>query len=177
MKRYTEKKAAAMCEKVLKNARRNNAILKNGWYDNNKNFIVTDGYRAYKLKHFPNVDIITQQLTSRQTTDKKQLEKMEKAGEHIEKMLSDELSNIVYTLCAETLTNADIDKNTTTTARQTYCKLSSTFPSAYNPHYLKEIITLFPDASYYSDKTSRFSPLYAISENGIACLMPIRIFN
>lgn len=177
MKRYTDKKAAAMCEKVLKNARRNNVILKNGWFDENKNFIVTDGFRAYKLKHFPNVDIITQQLTSRSITDKKQLEKMKKARAYIEKIFSDELMKPSYTLCADTLTSADIDKNTTTTARQTYCKLSNAIHSVYSPHYLKEIITLFPNARYYSDKTSRFSPLYAISENGIACLLPIRLFD
>lgn len=48
--------------------------------------------------------------------------------------------------------------------------------SAYNPKYIKLVRRLFRDAGWYVNPTKgNLSPLYAIGDEGMAMVMPIRV--
>lgn len=47
----------------------------------------------------------------------------------------------------------------------------------YNPKYLIDMVTLFPDGKYYIDRNKgKLSPLVVVHKNGSGFLLPIRVY-
>ncbi len=184
MPRYTDKKAASVCRKIFANSAtvtrydaEGHRIHKpiNGWYTE-EHYIMTDGYRAIGLKSVPS-DGVPCMLSAKLLTDaeKARLNQM-RAG--VEKLLNAIFTEIPSE-CFGPLTEDVVNDHTTRTKTQTYFRLTNqTFSPAYNPRYVKDFITLYPDAGYFIDTSKgALSPLWAVSAHGVGVLLPVRVMD
>lgn len=181
MKRYTEKKAAAVCRRIFANsatATRYNASGKriqkpiNGWYTED-GYIMTDGFRAIRLNECPREGVPC--LLSAHLLTPEEREKENKMRATVQNIIN-EVFTLVSSECTGPLEDFRVKAGTVQTEKQIYYRISGENSPAYNPRYLIDMIQAFPDALYFIDKRKgQLSPLWAISEHGAGVVLPVRV--
>lgn len=173
MKRYTDKKAAMYCNRVLSASRavKEYTGIKNAWEDKQGRTYVCDGYRAYRLNSSP--DGLSVLLGIFPSAEKVKKAAHVRAG--IEGMF-DALDgwNLVP------MPAPDAEQVKAAARHSVYddgikFDLGADFPTV-NAKYLRDVIEMFPGAVWYcTDGDKRMtSPIYAVSPDGAAIVLPIR---
>lgn len=174
MKRYTDKKAAMYCNKVTsaqRSLQHPHPGLINPWEDDNARTYVCDGYRAYRLSNRP--DGLTEVWTIH--TSPARMNDAQRVHASIEHMF-DALDgwNLVP------MPAPDAEKVKAAARHSVYddgikYDLGADYP-IINAKYLRDIIEMLPGAVWYcTDGDKRMtSPIYAVSPDGAAIVLPIR---
>lgn len=163
----TKSRSAAVCNRLLSSARKGGREnVKNAWMDSKGRCVMTDGFRAYRLNEKPTG--LSEILTAKPAT--------------IQHFNLDPIFQPLDEGRADEMPTPDMD------ALRSFLKdhrkedgpalfdLGSGLP-VVNAVYLLDIMRLLPDAKWYLDprQSSRLiSTIYALSESGSACLMPVR---
>lgn len=163
-KKFTEKTAAAACNRLLKSIRKNQPKREKfhtAWIDAAGRQCVCDGYRAYRLNA---------RLDAVETTP----------GQ-----IPMDLDKIFAPLDAgkvEEIPAPDADAVRLETIHGKNAGKYGTFDfgpglPAFNAEYLQEILRLFPGAKWYfeaDEKRRMCSPAFIVHEAGTACVCPVR---
>lgn len=168
MARYTDKKAARYCNKVLNDVENNRPALRNPWSDSFNRWFVCDGYRAYRLEHEP--DGLPVYLGLHVNTPAEQA-KVTEVHFKIEAM---------FDACyVDNVVEIPVDINDVITAARSKdditIDLGEDFP-VVNARYLRDAMEMLPGGKVYCQDNARrmFSPVYVKSPDGIALILPIR---
>lgn len=173
MARYTDKKAARYCNEVLKCARewmKDKPDLHTAWEDNFGRTFVCDGFRAYRLEKRPNgLEEIWTVHVHKET--KAERERRERVHNGIEAMFD---GNILENMAPVPVEYADV-MTAYKTSEDWTMDLGEDFP-VVNVKYLRQAMEMLPGAKVYCQDNARrmVSPVYVISENGVALILPIR---
>lgn len=164
MKRYTDKKAAKYFNKVLENVTSDHRVLANAWSDNFGRWFACDGYRAYRVNHEPDGLIVTWGI---KVIPKAKVESVYNA---VEAMF--DASNF------EQIEEINVNLDTVIEAYRNgdgTIDLGNDYP-VVNAKYLREAMEMLPNGKVYcTDNAKRMiSPVYVISADGIALILPIR---
>ena len=177
MKKYTEKKAAEIVNKITRKARKNvmanlQKILGNVVYSENyPGYIACDGVRCVRLNALPGG--IETQYTVRILTEGERRERqamkdilMQKISEYFTKAQNNNLLQVdLYDeATSKTLQAGKRKKFYVTEDGQ-----------AYNVAYLADMLKVFPNASWFVHGGNRLSPLYIVDDHGEALLMPVML--
>lgn len=165
MKRYTNKKAAKYCNKVLAQVTEDHKVLRNAWSDNFDRWYVCDGYRAYRLNTQPDGLMVTWSIRILPRA------KVEAIHNAVEAMFdADKLSQV-----EEVPIEYETVMNVYRSSEDMTIDLGEDYP-VVNIKYLREAMEMLPDGKVYcTDNTKRMiSPVYVISDDGIALILPIR---
>lgn len=181
MKRYTAKKAGRICEKVLSAARsvggEKTLPLHNAWTDAAGRTYVCDGYRAYRLNAAPEGMTVTWSVHIWSDAIKARVNQVREGVQRMFK-LPDTGDADGYTLSEMPAP----DYNTVAAAaRFPYYNpnvrydCGDDFP-VVNAKYLRDALDLLPGAKWYcvNGPQRMVSPVYAVSDNGTAVILPIR---
>ena len=175
MERYTNKKAGKLCNKVLNAARgikNPHPGMVNAWQDDKGRTYVCDGFRAYRLDNMP--EGLTEQWTSHISAAR--VNDAQRAHAAIERMF-DTIDNGYYVV---PMPAPDTDSVISASRCSIYddgikYDMGEDYPTI-NAKYLRDIVELLPGAEWYcTDSDKRMtSPVYAVSVDGIAIVLPIR---
>lgn len=163
--KYTEKKAAVACNRLLKEARKGKReALYNPWIDKQGRTCLVDGYRAYRLNERPagilddipgcdpiqhvNLDVVFALLDSGK----------------VEEMPAPDY-NAVKSFLAEHKESVKPGYD-----------LGTVYPMM-NPVYIRDALELFPDGKWFVDVDPygrMIHPVFVVSEYGTACVLPVR---
>ena len=175
MKRYTEKKAAAVFESVLSLVRKERGrrdVFSNAWKDGDGAGIVCDGYRLVKISAGIPAGVSCIIHSVPPTTSEELQRKAMRA--RIVDITLDAARRENYT-SAEAITADYIKEHArplSPCGRSAYVKYPGT-ETCYNARYLLQLVNLFPDACCFICKDKgRRSPLVIRSAHGAAYLMP-----
>ena len=157
MARYTDKKAARYCNKVLNDVENNRPALRNPWSDSFNRWFVCDGYRAYRLEHEP--DGLPVYLGLHVNTPAEQA-KVTEVHFKIEAM---------FDACyVDNVVEIPVDINDVITAARSKdditIDLGEDFP-VVNARYLRDAMEMLPGGKVYCQNNARrmFSPVYVKS--------------
>lgn len=173
MKTYTEKTAAAVCNRLLQAARKNNdhPAFHNAWTDSKGRCVLTDTFRAYRLNKAPaGLSEILQTGMDKQE-NRIALDKVFvplDAGMLVEMPAPD--VNAVKSFIAE-CKKSDSDHFD--------YELGPEYP-VVNAKYLLDVLRLFPSAKWFVNPDIHYRmirPVFAVCAEGSACVVPIRVFN
>ena len=174
MKRYTDKKAATYCNRVLNSARhlhddRQRAPLENSWEDRTGRTYVCDGYRAYRLNACPDGISV---LMTYHNPDPEKIRRSIEVHHYIERLFAtiDDGAQI-FQIDAPDPAAVEASKKSLVH----WFDLGDGLP-ALNSHYLSDVMEMLPGCKWYCASGPRctISPVYAISENGAAIILPLR---
>lgn len=167
MKRYTDKKAAIYCNKVLSRVPGDRPELLNAWSDNFNRWFVCDGFRAYRLESEP--DGLRVVLGVHYSPSNRV--RYEKVQSSVEGMFDARFTDYVSEI------PVDFDAVIAAAKRRDDCTidLGEDFP-VVNAKYLREAMEMLPGGKVYCQNNSRrmVSPIYVKSPDGIALILPIR---
>ena len=168
MKTYTDKKAAMYCNRVLSAARGiYHKEIWNAWLDADGRTNVCDGFRAYRLLRRPDG------LSTVLTVAPRFCKPIDLTPVFQPLDLGD-----VVSMPAPVETDVDAVRRYKSTDSRVLFDLGVEFP-AVNGRYLWEIMQLLPGAKWFCLRDPRrrmLSPVYAVSDAGSACLLPIRTY-
>lgn len=163
-KKFTEKTAAAACNRLLKSIRKNQPKREKfhtAWIDAAGRQCVCDGYRAYRLNA---------RLDAVETTPGQIPMDLDKIFAPLDAGKVEEIpAPDADAVRLETIHGKNAGKYGT-------FDFGSGLP-AFNAEYLQEILRLFPGAKWYleQDENRRLcSPAFIVHEAGSACICPVR---
>lgn len=170
MMKYTAKTAAAVCNRLLKAARKTpRELFHDAWTDKTGRCCLSDGFRAYRLSSCPdglNADRPAPLVCGNPfDLDKSAFSSLD-TGDVVEMPAPD--VNAVKTFIA-----AEKQKPG---ANMVY-DLGAEFPSV-NALYLLDMLRLFPCAKWYVDPdpyARMIRPVFAVCDEGSAALFPVRV--
>ncbi len=170
MNKYTEKTAAAVCNRLLKAARKMpRELFHNAWTDKAGRCCLSDGFRAYRLSNCPD-GLNAQRPAPIVGGNPFDLDKIAftslDVGDVVEMPAPD--MNAV-----KTFITAEKQKPI---ANMVY-DLGNEYP-AVNALYLLDMIRLFPCAKWYIDRDAyarMVHPVFAVCAEGSAALLPVRV--
>ena len=163
-RKFTEKTAAAACNRLLKSIRKNQPKREKfhtAWIDAAGRQCVCDGYRAYRLNA---------RLDAVETTPDQIPMDLDKIFAPLDAGKVEEIpAPDADAVRLETIHGKNAGKYGT-------FDFGSGLP-AFNAEYLQEILRLFPGAKWYleQDENRRLcSPAFIVHEAGSACICPVR---
>lgn len=177
MRRYTEKTAAAVCNRLLQAARKNKnyPLLHAAWTDSKGRCLLTDSYRAYRLNKTPSG-------LSGALNEKNEPEKLI----DLDRIFAPLDSGLLVEMPAPDPNDVKAfiervkEQNDSCIAFDNFdYDLGPDYP-VVNAKYLLDILRLFPSAKWfvYPDIHARMiRPIYAVCDEGSACVVPLRVFN
>ncbi len=163
MKKYSEKTAAAVFNRILSSARKMGVrtCLFNPWTDAQGRYCACDGFRAYRLHAAPaGVSLVDDPAP--------------KMGVDLENLMPAEVEKMVE-MPAPDAGAVKAFQKATGKSGEPY-DLGDGFPMV-NANYLLDMIRLFPAARWYVDADPylrMIRPIYAVCEQGDAALCPVR---
>lgn len=165
MKRYTNKKAAKYFNRVLADVTIDHKVLANAWSDNFDRWYACDGYRAYRVNQEPDGLMVTWGI---KISPKSQIESVHAAVEAMfDASILEQVEEIPIDYDAVIKAYRDSEDCT--------IDLGDDFP-VVNAKYLRDAVEMLPGGKIYcTDNEKRMvSPVYVISNDGIALILPIR---
>lgn len=165
MKRYTNKKAGKFFNKVLSGVTADYAVLHNSWSDNFGRWFACDGYRAYRVNTMPDGLLETWSV---HILPKAKVEAVHSA---VEAMFDGDKLEQIEEISIDFETVMDAYRN----SEDWTIDLGEDYP-VVNVKYLREAMEMLPGGKVYcTDNMKRMiSPVYVISDDGIALILPIR---
>lgn len=181
MKHYTDKKASALAEKLLKSARKRenkklSRAIENAYIHEGKCYI-TDGFRGYRLNACPSG--ITE-VWRAETPTPEEIKNIDRVHECLVGMFAPLDNNTLAEMPAPDANAVKsfikaINEGERVNGQNAF-ELGDGCPFV-NPWYLLDIIELLPGAKWYYNPDRMLDPIFAESPDGAAVLLPIRIFN
>lgn len=170
MTRYTDKKAARYCNKVLTGVEPERArALENAWSDTFGRWFVCDAYRAYRLESEP--DGLRVVLHERMLNAAQRAE-VERVHIAVESMFDAERigATVEIPVDYDAVVAASRDREADYTI-----DLGEDFP-VVNARYLRDAMELLPGGRVCCQDNARrmISPVYVMSPDGIALILPVR---
>lgn len=164
MIKYTAKTAAAVCNRLLKAARKTpRELFHDAWTDKTGRCCLSDGFRAYRLSSCP--EGLSADRPAPLDLDKVAFASLD-AG-NVAEMPAPDVNAVKTFITAEKQKSG---------ANMVY-DLGAEFPSV-NALYLLDMLQLFPSAKWYVDPdpyARMIRPVFAVCEEGSAALFPVRV--
>lgn len=166
--RYTDKKAAKYCNKVLANVTSDHPALADPWHDNFNRWFVCDGYRAYRLNKQPDGLMVHWSVLTLSAVMRNKFIMVHNA---VESMFDADILEKISEVPTTYETVMDVYRN----SDDGTIDLGEDFP-VVNVKYLCEAMEMLPGGKVYcTDSAKRMiSPVYVISPDGVALILPIR---
>lgn len=162
-KRYTEKTASAVCNRLLKRCKSEHGRLSKGWIDVTGNQCFCDGFRAYRLK--TPIDGVPMAEVGEIPVKLDTVFKPLDTGKVVEMPAPDPDD-------VKSFIEARSDKR----GRDFLPYDLGEFFPLVNPEYVRDVLRLFPGAKWYVVEkiASRpTKPVFIVHEMGSACIMPM----
>lgn len=170
MTRYTDKKAARYCNRVLTGVEPERArALENAWSDTFGRWFVCDAYRAYRLESEPDGLRVVIRAERPNAAQRAEVERVHIA---VESMFDAERigPTVEIPVDYDAVVAASRDRGADYTI-----DLGEDFP-VVNARYLRDALEMLPGGRVYCQDNARrmISPVYVMSADGIALILPVR---